>query len=35
DKKNSYLIPAVKDVVKEVSVKEKKMVIHVIDGLLE
>lgn len=35
DKKNSYLIPAVKDVVKEVSVKEKKMVIHVIEGLLE
>lgn len=35
DKKKSYLIPAVKDVVKEVSVKEKKMVIHVIEGLLE
>nr|WP_300094572.1 ribosome maturation factor RimM [Sedimentibacter sp.] len=35
DKNKSYLIPAVKDVVKEVSVKEKKMVIHVIEGLLE
>lgn len=35
DKNKSYLIPAVKEVVKEVSVKEKKMVIHVIEGLLE
>ncbi len=35
DKKKSYLIPAVKEVVKEVSVNEKKMVIHVIEGLLE
>ncbi|WP_019227124.1 ribosome maturation factor RimM [Sedimentibacter sp. B4] len=35
DKNKSYLIPAVKEVIKEVSVKEKKMVIHVIEGLLE
>lgn len=35
DKNKSYLIPAVKEVVKEVNVKEKKMVIHVIEGLLE
>jgi 16S rRNA processing protein RimM len=31
----SFLIPAVKDVVKEVNVKDKKMVINVIEGLLE
>lgn len=31
----SFLIPAVKDIVKEVDVKNKKMVINVIEGLLE
>ena len=35
NKDKSFLIPAVKDVVKEVNLKEKKMVIHVIEGLLE
>ena len=35
NKDKSFLIPAVKEVVKEVNVKEKKMVIHVIEGLLE
>ncbi|MEL7646725.1 MAG: ribosome maturation factor RimM [Sedimentibacter sp.] len=34
-KDKSWLIPAVKEVVKEVNVKEKKMVIQVIEGLLE
>lgn len=31
----SFLIPAIKDVVKEVDVKSKKMVINVLEGLLE
>lgn len=31
----SFLIPAVKDVVKEVNITDKKMVINVIEGLLE
>ncbi len=31
----TFLIPAVKDVVKEVDIKNKKMVINVIEGLLE
>lgn len=31
----SFLIPAVKDVVREVNVKNKKMVINIIEGLLE
>ncbi|MGB4439346.1 MAG: ribosome maturation factor RimM, partial [Sedimentibacter sp.] len=35
NKNKSFLIPAVKDVVKEVNIKEKKMIIHVIEGLLE
>lgn len=35
NKNKSFLIPAVKDVVKEVNIKDKKMVIHVIEGLLE
>ena len=35
NKNKSFLIPAVKDVVKEVNIKEKKMIINVIDGLLE
>lgn len=35
NKNKSFLIPAVKDVVKEVNVKDKKMVINVIEGLLE
>ncbi len=33
--KKSFLIPAIKDVVKEVDIKNKKMVINVIEGLLE
>ncbi len=33
--KNSYLIPAIKDVVKSVNVQDKKMIINVIEGLLE
>jgi len=33
--KREVLLPAVKSVVKEVSVKERKMIIHVIDGLVE
>lgn len=35
NKERSFLIPAVKDVVKSVSVKDKKMIIDVIEGLLE
>lgn len=35
NKNKSFLIPAVKDVVKEVDIKQKKMVINVIEGLLE
>lgn len=35
NKDKSYLIPAVKDFVKEVNIKDKKMVINVIEGLLE
>lgn len=35
NKNKSFLIPAVKDVVKEVDIKHKKMVINVIEGLLE
>lgn len=31
----TFLIPAVKDVVREVDIKNKKMVINVIEGLLE
>lgn len=31
----SYLIPAIKDVVKSVNVQDKKMIINVIEGLLE
>ncbi|HBV66983.1 MAG TPA: 16S rRNA processing protein RimM, partial [Clostridiales bacterium] len=31
----SFLIPAVKEVVKEVDIKNKKMVINIIEGLLE
>lgn len=31
----SYLIPAIKDVVKLVNVQDKKMIINVIEGLLE
>ena len=31
----SYLIPAIKDVVKSVDVQDKKMIINVIEGLLE
>ncbi len=35
NKNKSFLIPAVKDVVKSVSIEDKKMVINVIEGLLE
>lgn len=35
NKNKSFLIPAVKDVVKRVNIEDKKMVIHVIEGLLE
>ncbi len=35
NKNKSFLIPAVKDVVKEVNITDKKMVINVIEGLLE
>lgn len=35
NKNKSYLIPAIKDVVKSVSVQDKKMIIHIIEGLLE
>lgn len=31
----TFLIPAVKEVIKEVNIKDKKMVINVIEGLLE
>jgi 16S rRNA processing protein RimM len=31
----SYLIPAIKDVVKKVNIQDKKMIINVIEGLLE
>lgn len=31
----TYLIPAVKDVVKDVNIKNKKIIINVIEGLLE
>lgn len=33
--RKTYLIPAIKDVVKSVNVKDKKMIINVIEGLLE
>ena len=32
---NTYLIPAVKEVVKDVNIKNRKIVINVIEGLLE
>jgi 16S rRNA processing protein RimM len=35
DNNKSFLIPAVKEVVKDVNVKDKKMIINVIEGLLE
>ena len=35
NKNKSFLIPAVKDVVKEVDIDNKKMVINIIEGLLE
>ncbi len=34
-KANTYYIPAIKDVVKEVNIKDKKVIINVIEGLLE
>lgn len=35
NKNKSYLIPAIKDVVKTVNVQDRKMIINVIEGLLE
>lgn len=35
NKNNTYLIPAIKDVVKDVNIKNRKIVINVIEGLLE
>jgi len=35
NKNKSFLIPAVKDVVKEVNIENNRMVINVIEGLLE
>ena len=35
NKSNTYYIPAIKDVVKEVSIEDKKVIINVIEGLLE
>ncbi|MDF2675850.1 MAG: rimM [Bacillota bacterium] len=35
NKNKSFLIPAVKDFVKEVNIKDKKMVINAVEGLLE
>ncbi len=35
NKTNTYYIPAIKDVVKEVNIKDKKVIINVIEGLLE
>lgn len=34
-KTNTYYIPAIKDVVKDVNIKDKKVVINIIEGLLE
>ena len=35
NKANTYYIPAIKDVVKEVNIEDKKVIINVIEGLLE
>lgn len=35
NKNKSHLIPAIKDVVKSVNVQDKKMIINIIEGLLE
>ena len=35
NKGNSFYIPAIKDVVKEVNIADKKIIINVIEGLLE
>ena len=35
NKDKSFLIPAIKDVVKSVDVQDKKMIINIIEGLLE
>jgi len=35
NKDKTFLIPAVKEIIKEVNIKDKKMVINVIEGLLE
>jgi 16S rRNA processing protein RimM len=35
ESKQEYLIPAIKDVIKQVDIKEKQIIIHVLDGLLE
>lgn len=34
-KSNSYYIPAIKDIIKDVNIKEKKITINVVEGLLE
>lgn len=34
-KSKTYYIPAIKNIVKEVNIKEKKVVINVVEGLLE
>ena len=35
EKEKEILIPATKDVIKEINLKEKKVIIHLIDGLIE
>lgn len=35
EKEKEILIPAIKDVIKEINLKEKKVIIHLIDGLIE
>ena len=35
NKSNTYYIPAIKDVVKEINLEDKKVIINVIEGLLE
>ncbi len=33
--KKEYLIPAIKEVIKEIDIKKKRMVIHPMEGLLD
>lgn len=35
DKENERLLPAIKDVIKEVDIKNKKIIIHLINGLFD